>query len=703
MVEKIAHKLTRRPRLVALIAALLLIPSALGYIGTRVNYDILTYLPQDLESSQGERLLEGPFHMAATSMLIVEDMPAAYTNDLIYAIQQVPNVSNAVWLSNVVGIQIPVDFIPANLREMFYTGKATMMIIQYEKSGADEDTMKAIQAVRDICNEKCFLAGFSVVIKDTKDLVDRELPVYVALAVALSLIAMSLTMESVVLPFVFLASIGMAIVYNFGSNIFLGQISYITKAIAAVLQLGVTMDYSIFLYHRYLEEKARYDDNRDAMAQAIVAAFTSLSGSSLTTIAGFIALCFMRLTLGRDIGIVMAKGVVLGVATVILVLPALLLLFDKQIEKHKHRSLLPDFSGVNRWVVGRRRWFAALFLLLFPPALYAQSHAGVYYKLDEALPQDMASIVANNKLKDEFDMATSHFVLLSDGLPATDMNQMELELEGVEGVTSVLSYHAMLGAGIPDFFIPADVRDMLKQGGWQLMMINSEYATASDQVSAQLKEIGSIIKAYDPGALITGEAALTDDLISTSAVDFQVTNYISIAAILLIVAWVFRSLSMPVVLVAAIELAIFINQGIPYFTGTVIPFVSPTIIGCVQLGATVDYAILLATRFREELRAGKDRVEAITIAATASDGSIITSSLVMFCATLGVGLISEIEIISSICTMLARGALISALVSIFLMPSVLCVCEPLFQKTSLNWREERSRKEGQVPHEAEAL
>ena len=703
MVEKIAHKLTRRPRLVALIAALLLIPSALGYIGTRVNYDILTYLPQDLESSQGERLLEEPFHMAATSMLIVEDMPAAYTNDLIYAIQQVPNVSNAVWLSNVVGIQIPVDFIPANLREMFYTGKATMMIIQYEKSGADEDTMKAIQAVRDICNEKCFLAGFSVVIKDTKDLVDRELPIYVALAVALSLVAMSLTLESVVLPFVFLASIGMAIVYNFGTNIFLGQISYITKAIAAVLQLGVTMDYSIFLYHRYQEEKARCEDKRDAMARAIVAAFTSLSGSSLTTIAGFIALCFMRLTLGRDIGIVMAKGVVLGVATVILVLPALLLLFDKQIEKHKHRSLLPDFSGVNRWVVGRRRWFAALFLLLFPPALYAQSHAGVYYKLDEALPQDMASIVANNKLKDEFDMATSHFVLLSDGLPATDMNQMELELEGVEGVTSVLSYHAMLGAGIPDFFIPADVRDMLKQGGWQLMMINSEYATASDQVSAQLKEIGSIIKAYDPGALITGEAALTDDLISTSAVDFQVTNYISIAAILLIVAWVFRSLSMPVVLVAAIELAIFINQGIPYFTGTVIPFVSPTIIGCVQLGATVDYAILLATRFREELRAGKDRVEAITIAATASDGSIITSSLVMFCATLGVGLISEIEIISSICTMLARGALISALVSIFLMPSVLCVCEPLFQKTSLNWREERSRKERQVPHEAEAL
>ena len=372
MVEKIAHKLTRKPKLVALIAVLLLIPSALGYVGTRVNYDILTYLPQDLESSQGERLLEEPFHMAATSMLIVEDMPAAYTNDLIYAIQQVPNVSNALWLSNVVGIQIPVDFIPASMREMFYAGEATMMIIQYDKSGADEATMEAIQAVRDICNEKCFLAGFSVVIKDTKDLVDRELPVYVALAVVLSLAAMSLTMESVVLPFVFLASIGMAIIYNFGSNIMLGQISYITKAIAAVLQLGVTMDYSIFLYHRYLEEKGRYEDQRDAMTQAIVAAFTSLSGSSLTTIAGFLALCFMRLTLGRDIGIVMAKGVVLGVATVILVLPSLVLIFDKQIDKHKHKTLIPSFDRVNGFIVRHKVFMVIFTLLLFLPAVYAQ-------------------------------------------------------------------------------------------------------------------------------------------------------------------------------------------------------------------------------------------------------------------------------------------------------------------------------------------
>ena len=686
MLDRIAHLLTRKPKLVAAVAAALLIPSALGYLGTRVNYDILTYLPQDLESSQGERLLEEPFHMAATSMLIVEGMPAAYTNNLINAIKDVPSVSNAVWLSNAVGIQIPIDFIPANLREMFYAGEATMMIIQYDKSGADQETMEAIDAIRSICNEKCFLAGFSVVIKDTKDLVDRELPVYVGLAVALSLAAMSLTMESVVLPFVFLASIGMAIVYNFGTNIFLGEISYITQAIAAVLQLGVTMDYSIFLYHRYKEEQKHWDDKRDAMAKAITAAFTSLSGSSLTTIAGFLALCFMRLTLGRDIGIVMAKGVVLGVATVVLVLPALLLLFDRQIEKHTHRSLLPDFTRLNHAVIRRRKWLMALFLILFLPAVYAQSHTGVYYKLDEALPQDMASIVANNKLKDEFDMAGSHFILLRDDIPATDMNRLESSIREIDGVTSVLSYHAMLGSGIPDFFIPEEVRNMLKQGGYQLLMVNSEYATASDQVSAQLKTLGSLVKRYDPEALITGEAALTDDLITTSAVDFQVTNYISIGAILLIVAWVFRSLSMPVVLVAAIELAIFINQGIPYFTGTVIPFVSPTIIGCVQLGATVDYAILLATRFREELQSGKDRAQAIEIAATASDGSIITSSLVMFCATLGVGLISEIEIISSICVMLARGALISAVMSMFLMPSILCVCEPLINKTSLHWR-----------------
>ena len=421
MIEKIAHKLTRKPKLVAAIAVLMLIPSIIGFAATRINYDILSYLPQDLPSSQGEQMLEDPFQMAATSMLVVDGMPAGYTNDLLNAIRDVPGVSNAIWISNLVGIQIPTDMIPASFRDMFFSGDATMMIIQYDHPGASDETMQAIEDVRSICNEKCFLAGFSVVIKDTRDVMDSELPLFVGLAVLLALLAMSVTLESTVLPLVFIASIGMAVVYNFGTNIFLGEISYITKAIAAVLQLGVTMDYSIFLYRRYEEERLHYDDKRDAMAQAIIAAFRSLSGSSLTTIAGFLALCFMQLTLGRDIGIVMAKGVVLGVATVILVLPSLVLIFDKQIDKHKHKTLIPSFHRLNSFILRRRVPLAILAVLLFFPAVYSQNHADVYYKLDESLPRDLPSIVSNEKLKDDFDMATSHFIVLRDDLSAGEM------------------------------------------------------------------------------------------------------------------------------------------------------------------------------------------------------------------------------------------------------------------------------------------
>lgn len=691
MLEKIAHSLSRKPKLVALIAVALLIPAAIGYAATRVNYDILTYLPQDLESAQGMNLLEEPFQMAATSMLIVEDMPAGYTNSLINEIKDVPGVSTAVWISNMVGIQIPTDMIPASFRDLFFSGEGTMMIIQYEKAGASEETMNAISEIRSICNEKCFLAGFSVVIKDTRDLVDKELPIFVGLAVVLALAAMLLTMESTVLPFVLLANIGIAVLYNFGTNVFLGEISYITKAIAAVLQLGVTMDYSVFLYRRYEEERGNYDDKRDAMAQAIVAAFRSLSGSSLTTVAGFAALCFMRLTLGRDIGVVMMKGVVLGVATVILVLPSLVLLADKQIDKHKHKSLLPDFTGLNRFILKHRIAIVVISVVLALPAYYAQKHASVYYKLDESLPRDLPSIVANGKLKDEFDMATNHFILLRDDLSAADMSEMENRLNEVPGITGMISYHSLLGTGIPDFFIPEEVRDMLKQGGWQMMMLNSSCETASDQAAEQLRQINAIVKEYDEGAMVTGEAAMTEDLIETTAVDFVVTNYISILAIFLIVMIVFKSVSVPAVLVAAIEFAIFLNQGVPYFTGTEVPFVAPTVISCIQLGATVDYAILLASRFQEELRSGKDRHEAALIAGASSDASIITSALVLFCATLGVSFVSSIDLIGAICVMLARGAVISALVSIFLIPSLLCVCEPLFNKTTLYWRTEKPK------------
>ncbi|MCM1150031.1 MAG: MMPL family transporter [Butyricicoccus sp.] len=686
MIEKAAHGLTRKPKLVMTLAIILLIACFIGSAMTSINYDILTYLPQDLDSSQGERLLEDPFQMAATTMLIVEGMPPEYTNQLREQIEEVPGVNNALWISSLTGIQIPESFLPEELREVFFSGDATMMVVQYESAGASEETMEAINQVRKLCNEKCFLAGFSVVIKDTRDLVDRELPQYVGLAVLLSLIVMGLTMESWLLPLAFMASIGMAIMYNFGTNIFLGEISYITKAIAAVLQLGVTMDYSIFLYHRYEEERENFEDKRDAMAVAIQAAFTSLFSSSLTTVAGFVALCFMRLLLGRDIGIVMAKGVVLGVATVVLVLPAMLLLLDGPISRHKHRVFMPDLNRANRFVVRHRIVFLLIFLLAFVPAIYGQSHAEVYYKLDEALPQDMPSIIANSKLRDDFGMASSHFIVMRDDLPHYRMKAMLDEIEQVDGIESVVAYDKFMSDAIPDFFIPQDLLNVVKRDGLQIIMINSAYETASDAVGAQVDEINAILKSYDPDAAMTGEAALTKDLIEIADGDFKVTSYISIAAIFIIIAITFRSISVPVILVSAIELAIFINQSVPYFGGGTVPFVAPTIIGCVQLGATVDYAILLTTRFREELQKGENRTAAILTAASASDSSIITSAMVLFLATLGVGLISKIEIISSICIMLARGSVISAVCILFLLPAILYVCEPVINKTSLHWR-----------------
>ena len=697
MLEKLARRLTRRPKRVVWIAVLLLIPSILGAALTRINYDILSYIPQDMDSARGEVLLEEPFHMAATTMLIVEGMPPEYTHQLQRQVEAVPGVSSAIWVSSMVGVQVPTEMLPENLRDIFFAGDATMMIVQYDQPGASEATMEAIDAVRALCNKNCFLAGFSVFIKDTKDLIVKEMPLYVLMAAALSMAAMCLTMESWLLPVALMCSIGLSILYNFGTNIVLGEISFITQAIAAVLQLGVTMDYSIFLYHRYLEEVPLHEDRRDAMAVAIVSAFKSLSGSSLTTIAGFLALCFMRLTLGRDLGIVMAKGVVLGVATVVLVLPAILLQMDTAIRRHRHPALNPDFSGLNRFVVQRSKRFVALFLLLFIPAIYSNNHTQVYYKLDESLPQDMPSIVSNNKLKDEFDMASSHFIIMRDDLSHAEMKALEAQIESLPGVTSLVAYDKLLPDGIPDFFIPADLKELCKQEGYQMMMVNSSYVTASDAVAGQLQDLSALLKQYDPNAYITGEAAMTADLITVADSDFKVTNFLSILAILLIVAITFKSVSIPILLVATIELAIFLNQGIPYFTGSVIAFITPTVIGCVQLGATVDYAILMTTRFQEELQKGRGRKEAIQIAAAASDLSILTSALVFFCSTLGVALVSTMDIVSSICLMLSRGAIISALVSMFILPSVLVVFEPVIAKTTLHWRTPKPPKGEKVP------
>ena len=706
MLEKIAHHLTRKPKRVILIAVLMLIPSVLGAALTRINYDILSYIPQDMDSAKGEALLEDPFQMAATTMLIVEGMPPEYTHQLQQQVEQVPGVSSAIWLSSLAGIQFPQEMMPESIRDVFFSGDSTMMIVQYDKPGASGETMQAIDQVRALCNQKCFLAGFSVFIRDTKSLISKEMPLYVVMAAVLSTIAMCVTMESWLLPVALMLSIGLAILYNFGSNLFMGEISFITQAIAAVLQLGVTMDYSIFLYDRYMEEIAHFDDRRDAMAVSIVSAFKSLSGSSMTTIAGFLALCFMRLTLGRDIGLVMAKGVVLGIVTVILVLPSILLVMDRSIQKYRHPCVRLNTTGLNAFIARHSKGFVVLFLLLFVPALYSNSHTMMYYKLDESVPQDMPSILSNNKLKDDFGMASTHFIVLRDDLDRGSMVELEEAIEALPGITSMVAYDKLLPSGIPDFFIPQDIKKLCKQEGYQMLMVNSSYVTASDAVAQQLNDLDALLKSYDPNAYITGEAAMTKDLIEVADVDFKTTNYLSILAILVLVSIAFKSLSIPVLLVATIELAIFINQGIPYFTGTEVAFITPTVIGCIQLGATVDYAILMTSRFQEELQKGRDRHQAIQNAANAADVSILTSALVFFCSTLGVSLISTMDLIRSICLMLSRGAIISALVCMFILPSVLVVFEPVIAKTTLHWRTPKPPKAPKtpaLPQPAEAL
>lgn len=686
MLEKLAHLLTRKYGVILAIAVALMIPSAVGALNTRVNYDILSYLPSDLDSSKGQQVLEEPFHMAAVNMLVVENMPDRYVSELRDKIEEVPGVNKAIALSSLLDVSIPKEILPKDIRDIFFSDTCSMIMVQYDKPGSSNETMAAIDTIRSLSNEQCFLAGVSVFLKDTKDLVVSEMPLYMLVAVLLSIAALLLTSEAYILPLVFILGIGVAIVYNMGTNIFLGEVSYITNAIAAILQLGVTTDYSIFLLNRYIEEKPKFADRRDAMSSAIVSAFVSLSSSSMTTVAGFLALCFMRLRLGGDLGIVMAKGVVFGIITVVLVLPSIILLFDGPIQRWRHRSLVPSFERVNQFVVKRSKTFAVLFLILFLPAYYCQSQTQVYYNVDQSLPADLASTVANEKLKNEFNMATTHFLIIDDSLPAAELKDLCSKMEKVDGVETVLAYNKFVGPAMPDEFIPEDIKEICKKDGKQVIMINSRYKAARAEENAQIDELNALVKSYDPEALLTGEGVMTKDLTETCDVDIQVTNIISVLAILLIVGISFKSLTVPIVLVASIELSIFINVGISYLTGTVIPFISPIVINCIQLGATVDYAILMTTRFREELRAGHDRKEAIHIAANTSDEAIITSALVMFCATFGVSIVSKMEIIQSICLMLARGSIISALVSIFILPSVLYVCEGMFARTSYAWR-----------------
>ena len=692
--KRIAKFIAYHPKTITIIAVLLLIPAAIGYINTFVNYDILSYLPGDLDSVKGENELDETFNSASMSFLVIEDMPSKDVAALKEKIAKVDNVSSVIWVNDIADISIPQEIIPQAVKDIFYSkdGKCTMMLIKYKYKAVTDETMKAIEDVRGLLNNQCFLSGMGVIMKDTRDLADSQAPIFIAIAIAIALVVMTFCMKSWVEPWVLLAALCMAVVYNMGTNLIFGQISYITQCIAAILQLGVTMDYSVFIIDRFEEEKPKYADKRDAMASAIQGAFLSLSGSSLTTIFGFLALCFMDLSLGKDIGLVMAKGVVFGVLTVTIVLPALVLQCDKIIHKYRHRSFIPKFDKLNNFVVNHKKVWVAIFVVLFIPSYIMQSNVNVYYSMDRMLPDDIGCIAALNKMKEEFNMATSHFIIVDDSLDASDLVKMENEIKETAGVTNMVAYNSFVGSGIPDSMIPDELKSIAKSGGRQMILVNTSYVAATDECNEQLTKINNIVKKYDKNGYVTGEGAMYKDLIDITDHDFKLTSVLSILSIFILIAIIFKSISIPTILVLSIELAIFVNKAISFATGTTLSFIAPTIIGCVQLGATVDYAILLTTRFREEMRNGHNKLDAIKIAANASDRSIFQSSLVFFGATFGVYLICDIKIVKEVCAMLARGSLISAGVIILMLTPLLLVLEKFIEKTTYDFLGKKHRK-----------
>ena len=701
--KRFAKFIAYHPRMITFVAILLLIPAAIGYISTFVNYDILSYLPSELDSVKGEAELDETFNSASMSFLVIEDMPSKDVAALKEKIAKVDNVSSVIWVDDIADISIPQEVLPQAVKDIFYSkdGKCTMMLIQYKYQAVTDQTMQAIEDVRDLLNDQCFLSGMGVIMKDTRDLADSQAPIFIAIAIAIALVVMTFCMESWVEPWVLLAALCMAVVYNMGTNFMFGQISYITQCIAAILQLGVTMDYSVFLIDRFEEEKLRCTDKRDAMANAIQGAFISLSGSSLTTIFGFLALCFMDLSLGKDIGLVMAKGVVFGVVTVVIVLPALVLQCDKAIHKYRHRSFIPKFEKLNDSVIKHKKVWVALFVILFIPAYIMQSNVDVYYSMDKMLPDDIGCISALNKMKEEFNMATSHFIIVDDSLDASDLVKMENEIKETAGVTNMVAYNSFIGSGIPDSMIPDELKSIAKSGGRQMILVNTSYVAATDECNEQLTKINEIVKKYDESGYVTGEGALYKDLIDITDHDFKLTSILSILSIFLLIAIIFKSISIPTVLVMSIELAIFVNKAISFATGTTLSFIGPTIIGCVQLGATVDYAILLTTRFREEMRNGHTKLDAIKIAANASDRSIFQSALVFFGATFAVFLTCDIKIVKEVCLLLARGSLISAGVIVFMLTPLLFVLEGVIEKTTYDFlgkklKEKMKKKESKT-------
>jgi len=685
-VNRISKFIADHAKSVIVVSLLLLIPSVIGFINTRVNYDLLSYLPQNLDSTKGEDILDKTYSDASIGIVIVEGMENKDINILKDKIEEVDGVTTTLGLTDVLDESIPKDILPDEIKNQLYNEDSTMFVIKFDGAPGSDSTINGISKVKKILNKQCFLSGMSAIMEDTKELAEHEAPFYVLIAVALSIVVLLISMESTVVPIIFLVSIGIGIVYNLGTNLFLGEISYITKALAAVLQLGVTMDYSIFLMHRYDEERGKWSTKEEAMTQAIKATMTSISGSSLTTIAGFLALCTMDLALGKDIGLVMAKGVVIGVICAITILPAFVLVFDKAIHKFKHKTIIPEFKKVSTLVTKHYKAFIVAFLVIMLPAFFGQANAKVYYNLDETLKPDMSSIVALNKMKDNFNVTSTHFIIVKDDIKSYKMKEMTDRIENLEGVTTVLSYDKFIGPNVPEDFIPRDIKEIFKQGGYNLLLVNSEYKSASDELNNQIIEMTDIVKSYDKDAMVTGEGALTKDLTTIADQDFKNVSVASIAAIFVIILIVFKSVSIPVLLVSAIEFAIFINMGIPYYTGTVIPFVASIVIGTIQLGATVDYAILLTSRFREEIRNGYEKKEAMRIAVQESAKSIVTSGLTFFGATGGVALVSDMALIKSLCFLMARGAIISMMVIIFVLPALLLVSEGIINKTTKGWK-----------------
>lgn len=670
--------------LIFIVSLLLLIPSAIGYFNTRVNYDILSYLPGDIETMEGQDILEEEFGTGAFSMVVVEGMPYKDVADLKEKMEGVEHVKSVIWYDSVADLSVPVELLPDEISEVFNHEDATMMAVLFDTTMSADETMDAIEELRNITGESCFISGMSAVVTDTKNLSNSETPIYVLIAVILSAIVLSLTMDSYIIPLFFLLSIGMAIVYNLGTNVFLGEISYVTQALAAVLQLGVTMDYSIFLWHSYQENRESCEDKNEAMAEAVSMTFSSVVGSSITTIAGFIALCFMSFTLGLDLGIVMAKGVVFGVIGCITILPAMIMIFDKAIEKTKHRPIIPQLR-ISKFVVKHYIIILILFAVLWIPAVIGYKGTDVYYNLDSTLPEDLPSIMANNKLNDNFNMNTTHIVLVDSKLSAKETKALADEIQEVDGIKAVLGKSSILGPAFPEDMIPDEYLEEIQNENWQMMMITSEYKVASDEVNHQCDQLNAIIKKYDINGMLIGEAPCTKDLITITNTDFNVVSAVSIGVIFVIILLVFKSVSLPVLLVAAIEFAIFVNMGIPYYTGTVIPFIASIVIGTIQLGSTVDYAILMTTRYQRERAAGAAKKDAVFTAHQASVQSVLVSALSFFAATFGVGMYSDIDMISSLCNLMARGALISMVTVLLVLPALFMVFDKVICVTSYHF------------------